>query len=346
MGENMRTERFWGSVCIFLGVSLMAAVSTQAITLIDHTCTDLSRIPDSWIQNAKDTLHIAYQHTSHGSQLITGMNSLMTFPPFGTKYQWSDNGSVGLDLDDNGIPGGSSDLSTGDYIVEPDGVTPWVIATRTLLNNPANSHINVIMWSWCSINNHNPQRYVDNMEILISEYPNVKFVFMTGHAEGQGENLYDDPQPDGTGHVHYNNQLIRQHCIDHDRTLFDFADIEAYNPDYSYFWDLNMYDNLDYTGGNWGVEWISANPGAELTLLTTPGSYPGYGGCTSCAHSHDPDEANINCIMKARAAWWMMAILSGWEGPSSVPATSPWGIIAMVAVFSCLLAGGVFLGKR
>ncbi len=53
-----------------------------------------------------------------------------------------------------------------------------------------NSHINVIMWSWCSINDHDAQRYVDNMEILIAEYPDVDFVFMTGHAEGQGEDSH------------------------------------------------------------------------------------------------------------------------------------------------------------
>ena len=69
------------------------------------------------------------------------------------------------------------------------------------------------------------QRYVDNMELLVSEYPAVTFVFMTGHAQGRGENLYDDPQSNGDGHVHYNNELIRQHCIDNERLLFDFADI-------------------------------------------------------------------------------------------------------------------------
>lgn len=166
--------------------------------IIDHTCTDLSRIPDEWIENAKNNLHIVYQHTSHGSQLITGMNALENFPEFGSKYEWSDNGASGLDLDDYGIPG-CADLSQGDWIDE-NGVTPWVTATRNLLDNPANSHVNVVIWSWCSIDMHNAQRYVDNMEILVSEYPDVTFVFMTGHAQGQSENLYDDPQPDGKGH--------------------------------------------------------------------------------------------------------------------------------------------------
>jgi hypothetical protein len=39
--------------------------------IIDHTCTDLSQIPDVWLEKAKNlTLH--YAHTSHGSQVTTG----------------------------------------------------------------------------------------------------------------------------------------------------------------------------------------------------------------------------------------------------------------------------------
>jgi hypothetical protein len=294
------------AVLVAVLVFLVEAPDVGSQMLIDHTRTDLAQVPEAAISQAAQDLHIAYNHTSHGSQLISGMDALQSFPDYGSTYQWSDNGSAGLDLDDRGIPCGAPDLSQGDSI-DAKGVTPWVTCTRNFLDSPANAHINVIMWSWCSINGHDAQRYVDNMEILVSEYPDVQFVFMTGHAQGQGEDLTLDS-------VHYNNELIRNHCRIHGRILFDFADIEAYDPAGAYFWDLDLWDNLDYDGGNWASEWIDANPGAELEKLTTGIGVDGYSGLGNCAHSAAPSEATLNCVLKARAAWWMFAELAGWQG--------------------------------
>lgn len=253
-------------------------VNEQGI-LIDHLCTDIGSIPASAVASAKANLHIAYNHTSHGSQLITGMNCLGHFP-YGGIYSWSEGDSPdSLDLRDRDIPG-TADLSQGDWVDE-NGDTPWVVSTRAYLEDPGNSNINVVVWSWCSINGHDAQRYVDNMEKLIREYPTIAFVFMTGHAEGQSEDLFP-------GSVHYNNELIREHCREKGRILYDFADIEAYDPDGDYFWDKAMRDNLDYTGGNWAVEWISAHPDSELARLTTGENVDGYDGCSGTAHSSSP----------------------------------------------------------
>lgn len=256
---------------------------------------------------AKAILHIFYAHTSHGSQLITGMDCLAAYPGYSAGlYAYAAGGGAGaLDLRDyyGGVE--PPDLSQGD-VVGASGDTTWAEATRTYL--AGNPEINVVVWSWCSIAGHDAERYVDSMEKLISEYPEVVFVFMTGHAEGQGE----DDSVDG---VHYNNQLIRSHCASRGRVLFDFADVEAYDPDGVYYWDRSMADNLDYLDGstarNWAVDWIAANPDAELTKLTMGTSeYPSYGGCADTAHSEDPPEANLNGILKGRAAWRLWAALA------------------------------------
>ena len=188
-------------------------IFSQAI-IIDHNCAKLEPIPESAILQAKLDLHIAYDHTSHGSQLTTGMSGLIGQTNLvgykGDIYNWNDGGNDGaLDLHDYFSPVG--DLGSEDA---------WAPATRTYLDDAANSDVNVVIWSWCNIYGHNIDDYLTNMETLISEYgPGgskisdgtrtvaVTFVFMTGHTN-------DGSQNEWTFNA---NKQIRQHCIDNNR---------------------------------------------------------------------------------------------------------------------------------
>jgi hypothetical protein len=118
--------------------------------VVDHQHTDLSAISEQWITAAKENLHIAYNDTSHGSQVITGMNALEAYPAFGAAYSWTDttHGTAdSLSLDNYGIPG-ESDLSH-DGDADGDGITNWAEDTYAYLANTDNYHVNVIMWFWC-----------------------------------------------------------------------------------------------------------------------------------------------------------------------------------------------------
>ena len=58
--------------------------------LIDHNCTDITAIPRAAIEQAKAGLHIAYGHTSHGSQLTTGMTGLVNVANAKVLYDFAD----------------------------------------------------------------------------------------------------------------------------------------------------------------------------------------------------------------------------------------------------------------
>jgi hypothetical protein len=253
-------------------------------TAINHNATQLSQIPEAWITTAKQNLHIAYGHTSHGSQLITGMDGLVQFE--GDLYAFNNGGSNGaLDLRDTPFSG-ASDLGNPDR-------TSWANATRTYLDN--HSDINVAIWSWCgqvsSATESDITTYLDLMSDLESDYPNVKFVYMTGHLDGSGL----------TGNLHLRNQQIRNYCQANNKVLYDFEDIESYDPDGTYFGDKIPNDNCDYDSNsdgnqdaNWAVEWQNAHPGEWYNC--------------SAAHSQP-----LNGNQKAYAAWWLWARLAGWN---------------------------------
>lgn len=133
--------------------------------------------------------------------------------------------------------------------------TAWAEATRIYLNN--HNDINVIIWSWCgqvsNANEDSIKLYLDLMTQLEEEYPSVVFVYMTGHLDGSGEE----------GNLNQRNEQIRKYCRDNNKFLYDFADIESYDPDGEtnymllYANDACEYDSdgNDSRDANWAEDW-------------------------------------------------------------------------------------------
>jgi hypothetical protein len=290
-----RSVLFTTLVILILYTTGTIALAADAI-IVDHNCTDVTQIPQASIEQAKANLHIAYGHTSHGSQLTTGMTGLVVF---------ANNGGLGLLLPEdiykwnNGGNDGALDLH--DYAMGGDvGYYPqWVNNTKDYLDNPNNSNVNVIIWSWCGqAAGYTEQQMIDEylapMTQLEQDYPNVTFVYMTGHADGSGE----------TGNLHLRNQQIRDYCLANGKVLYDFYDIELYDPDGNYYGDKAVEDDCDYDSdcdglvdANWATDW-------QNTHVESVDWY-------SCSAAHTEP---LNANRKAYAAWWLWARLSGWPG--------------------------------
>lgn len=205
---------------LLLGTLLWAWVGPgfcQGI-IIDHTCTDLSQIPDAWIDQVKSVLKVHYAHTSHGEQITTGLEALSRANP---KYSY--------------YPDNCNMPQTSQYLSLMDGqyfgnycetyVTPdlyWegsdgLNKTRSVLNG---FDVNISGWAWCTQLDYysasEVQAYLNAMSQLESEYPDIKFIYMTGNAQSAEQNRYD------------RNNQIRQYCRNNNKILFDFADLDSW----------------------------------------------------------------------------------------------------------------------
>jgi hypothetical protein len=217
-------------------------------------------VPASYVEEAKGKFRIFYGRTSHGTQVQVGMDMIAS--SIGAPYEIPEGfvQVVGKDL------GYKGDLA-------------WVEITRSALSEPG-SDINVVMWSWCSGVTGNTMRgiqaYLDAMDKLEQEYPSVRFIYMTGHTNRRA-----------VANTRSNNQQIREYCAEHGKVLFDFEDIESWDPDGKYYED---------TGDTcpWCETWCASHQ---------------CPACDRCPHSHC-----FNCFNKGKAFWWMMARMAGWPG--------------------------------
>ena len=259
--------------------------STPDLLIIDHTCTELSQIPDEWIDSVQADLRLHYAHTSHGGQLTTGLSRIEAEDP-----------EYGVNIGTRNLPTEAGALCIFDGQENESYITPdlyWesetgMNMTRNVLSN--NPSINVSMWSWCTqLNSYSAdqvQAYLDSIAVLEAEYPEVTFIRMTCNAQATGSEGYNR---------YLRNEQIRQYCRDNDKVLFDFADLDS--------WWCN------------GTSWEQAT--YDYEGHTVPTEHPEFHGDEAAHTTYE------SCEQKGKAVWWMMARLAGWQSGTSAAESNP-----------------------
>jgi C1A family cysteine protease len=253
---------------------------------IDHTCTDLLQISDGLIDKIQTHFKLHYAHTSHGDQLVTGLERIA---------QSNSKCDVAVGTSSLAEQEGALCIFDGqehDTYITPDEY--WASEQGRQYTQDVLSHnplINLSMWSWCSeldeYSEQDVQAYLDQMAVFEEANPGVTFVYMTANAQATGEAGYNR---------YLRNNQIRSWVKDHpekNRGLFDFADLDSWwrDPD-SCDWEQETYE---YCGNG--------------ECIDVPVEHPRFHGDESGHTTHE------SCEQKGKAVWWMLAKLAGFAPP-------------------------------
>lgn len=277
-------------------------IKGEAAVIADHSIASesvLRSIPEQYISAARNNLHVAYQHTSHGTHVSYGMFGLPGYKPGDESlFAISNNNPQSGMLDFRDYAMASYAESGADASDLSRNETAFIQATRNYLDDPDNSAINVIMWSWCNIAGHDAAgNYLPGMQTLINEYPDVSFIFMTGHANRNSNT--------GDGNPKNQAELIINYCKENNFYCLDYYGIDSHDMDGNYWEDVGD-DGNSIAGGNFYADWQNSHSIGEgyYENLSSPGGSATYG-----AHNSQHITAN----RKAYAMWYILAKIAGWE---------------------------------
>jgi hypothetical protein len=245
--------------------------------IIDHNCIEIDLIPSDWIESGQDNMRIHYAHTSHGDQITAGLSRIE-----------SDNSTFAVSIGYPALPTEAGALCILDgnppeTYITPDlywqGASAIALTQNTLDDNPA---LTVSLWSWCTqmdyYSEEDVQDYLDVMMSLEAANPCITFIYMTGNAQST----------DASGYNRWlRNEQIRECCLNNDKVLFDFADLDC--------WSNGEQSTYDYTVGE--------------ETLHIPVEHQDFNG------DEEAHTTYTSCEQKGYAFWWLIAMLAGWNAP-------------------------------
>lgn len=265
---------------------LCCAAVQAAGNVIDASCTDLTQVPEQYLDKARESLHVV-MFDSANNLILAGVGQTVNV---GGKGYRCVQGGFGDALDAEVFR-----FSRRDAELVAAGRTTWVNAVSDYLNNPGRRSINAVVWAGpgpggdaAAVN-----AYLDAMTALERAFTGRTFVYMTNGSAA--------------------DKLIRQHC-GRSRLLYDAAVIPPTKRAEAEWWlwarIAGWNGRLTGSGGAGGA----VNPGTgedDITALVTEArrletagerleAYVMYRKAIRLSEGQETDQAASQAVREAR----------------------------------------------